>query len=201
MNHLHSIFFALILLLCCSCSQKPLINQQRPSHPLDSLFTWEVETSDKGTQMFLKAPYQPCDTCKTEFLTLSVTKNKSEERPSLISVMLSCYEDEPDRMLARPEFVTFLFLEKTQTDSLEWKTDPLENDLPGFYVGKCEHGTYTCRMADGYTKELYGERTVDVFRKFQKFDEVDFLINCSDGSEKVVKVPLQAFQKQYEALK
>ena len=80
------------------------------------------------------------------------------------------------------------------------KNDLLKNDLPGFYIGKCKDDIYYFRMMSGYGKELYGNSKVDVFRKFQEFDQVNFYIYYSDGSEKEVSVPLKSFQKQYQAL-
>ena len=200
MKYFHSISFILMLFIYSSCFQKPLKTLESPASPLDSLFAWDVEKSGKGSQMFLDVPYQPCDTCEVEYLTLSVAKNKTEKRPAWISIIMPCYEDQPEIELAHPKFSTFLFLKKTTADSLEWNTDAHENDILGFYAGKCKNETYTYRMIDGYTTEMYGKNTIDVFRKFQEFDEVDFFINYSDGSEKVVKVPLQSFQKQYQTL-
>lgn len=200
MKYFHSISFILMLFICGSCFQKPIKGLQESALPLDSLYIWDIEKSDKVSMMFLDVPYQPCDTCEAEYLTLSVAKNKSKKRPEWISIILPCYEDQPKLGVAHPKFSIFLFLKKTPTDRLEWNTDSHENDLLGFYAEKCINETYTYRMKDGNTKEMYGKNTVDVFRKFQEFDEVNFFIYYSDGSEKVVKLPLQSFQKQYQAL-
>lgn len=200
MKYLHSISFILILFIGCSCLRKPLKRLQYPTHSLDSMYLWDIEVSNNGSQMFLDVPFQLCDTCKAEFLTLSVTKNKSEDRPAWISIILPCFEDQPEMELTHPKFVIFSFLKNTQTDSLEWNTDLLENDILGFYAGTCNDETFTYRMMNGYTTEMYGKNTVDVWRKFQEFDQVNFFINYSDGSEKLVKVPLHSYQKQYLAL-
>jgi hypothetical protein len=200
MKYLHTISYILMLIISTSCFQKPLKRLQNPAHQLDSLYTWDVEESDKDSQMFMDIPYQPCDTCEAEYLTLSVAKNKSEERPRWISIILPCDEDQLEDTLAHPKYVLFIFLKKAGTDSLQWKNDLLKNDLPGFYIGKCKDETYTFRMMAGYGKELYGNGSVDVFRKFMEFDQVNFYIYYSGGSEKVVKIPLKSFQKQYDAL-
>ena len=200
MIFIRSFSFILMLFNISSCFQKPLKSQAEPSNSLDSMYRWDVELSDRGSQMFLDVPYLPCDTCEAEYLTLSVSKDKSVERPEWISVILPCYEDPPEMELAHPKFVVYIFLKKTGTDSLEWKNDMLENDLPGFYDGKCKDETYTSRMMAGYGKILYGKDSMDVFRKFQEFDEVNFFIYSSAGTEKVVKIPLKSFQKQYLTL-
>ena len=200
MKYFRSVFLFLMIFIYSSCFQKPLRSQPEPSNSLDSMHHWDVEVSGKGSQMFLDLPYLPCDTCEAEYLTLSVAKNKSKKRPEWISIILPCYEDQPEMEVAHPKFIIFLFLKKTSANSLEWSTDSHENDLLGFYAERCINETYTYRMMDAYTNEIYGENTVDVFRKFQEFDQVNFFIYYSNGSEKVVKVPLHSFQKQYEAL-
>lgn len=200
MKYLHPITFILLIFIFSSCFQKPLKKLQSTSTSIDSTYIWNIETSEKGSMMFLDVPYQPSDSSGKEYLTLSVAKDKSKNRPSWISIILPCPEVQSDTTMARPKLFTFLFLKETEGDSLESKTDLLENSLLLFYFEECTEGTFTVRMIDGFSKDPHTKANVDIFRKFQEFDRVYFFIFYTDGSEKVIKIPLHSFQKQYNEL-
>lgn len=200
MKKINYISFYLILLVFSSCVQKPNKKLQSASTAIDSTYAWDIEKSERGSLMFLDVPYLPSDSSSTEYLTLSVAKDKMKERPAWISIILSCCDSQPDSVFARPKLFTLLFLKETDGDSLENRTDLLQNSPLLFYFGKCTDGTFTVRMMDGFTEDPLNMENVDIFRKFQEFDRVYFFIFYSDGSETVVKVPLHPFQKQYKEL-
>ena len=199
MKNLFSVF--LISMLFSSCFQKPLKNLQETAQKLEPSSGWDIEKSKNGTLMILNTPYKHCDSCDAEYLTLSVAKIELEKRPRWISVTLPCNDNPQELTLANPKFVLFVFLKNLGKDTLQWENDLTGNELPGFYVESCKDQTYTYRMMAGYGKELYGKNSVDVFQRLQEFDQANFYIYSSDGTETVVKVPLLSFQEQYQKLK
>jgi hypothetical protein len=150
---------------------------------LDSIYFWDVKPELTGALMFLDVAYQTCDSCVTDFLTMSVAKHKSRERPDWIAVIL------PDNII-QDEGV-FLFF----TDS-----NNKENRF-SIRVNLSEHNkdTFIVRLKDGFAFDE-NDQKVDILKKFQESDMVYFMIFLPDGEHKTIAFPLKFFKKQYKEL-
>jgi hypothetical protein len=81
MKYILRVFFVLFVFLSLSCNRKSVRTEQEWSAMLDSIYYWDVKPELTGALMFLDVAYQTCDSCITDFLTMSVAKHKSRERP------------------------------------------------------------------------------------------------------------------------
>ena len=93
MKYFHPIFCLFFVFISFSCHRKPVKTEQDWSAKLDSIYFWDVKPELKGAMMFLDLAYHTCDSCVTDFLTMSIAKHTSKPRPDWIAVIL------PDNIL------------------------------------------------------------------------------------------------------
>jgi hypothetical protein len=158
---------------------------------IEDIFKWDIETLENGSMMFLDVAYQRDNTDSTEYLTLTVAKDKTKDRPAFISIII------PNNIVqSNGIFITFA---NSVTKNGE-RTMELTKEKPvRIKFESCGDETCTARVVDGYGSRDNGEK-VDIFQKFLEFDHVLLLVIYPDGSHKSIAVPLFSFKKQYKEL-
>jgi hypothetical protein len=159
-------------------------------------FTWDIEKVPRGTLMFLDVPYQRDNQDSLEYLTLTVAKDRSQDRPAFISLII------PNNVVQQ-DGVFLAFAKSVKTDqSPGWqieleKADPLRI---AFESCSAEKQTCTARIPGGYLTNEKTKEKIDVFQKFLDFDHAYFMVVYPDGSHKSIGVPLFSFKQQYKLL-
>lgn len=155
------------------------------------VFTWDIQKAERGSLMFLDVPYQRDNSDSTEYLTLTVAKDKTKQRPEFISIII------PSNVVrSNGLFVKFA---NSVIKNGERKIELEQGNPVRILFEKCNDETCTARIINGYASHDNGEKE-DVFQKFLDFDHVLFLFIYSDGSHKSVAVPLFSFKQQYKTL-
>ena len=154
-------------------------------------FTCDIQKADRGTLMFLDVPYQRDNADSTEYLTLTVAKDKTKQRPEFISIII------PNNIIQSNGI--FIKFSKTVTKNGKWSMELEKGSPVRIPFENCNAETCTARIIDGYAAHDNGENE-DIFQKFMDFDHVLFLFVYPDGSHKSVAVPLFSFKQQYKAL-
>lgn len=185
MQYFRSTVCILIAFLISSCNRKSIRTEDDWSALLDSIYFWDVKPELTGALMFLDVAYQTCDSCVTDFLTMSVAKHKSRARPDWIAAIF------PDNIIQ--EEGVFLFFR----NSNEENNQSMEEE-GSIWVNLSEHkkDTYIVRLKDGFALDENNEK-VDILKKFQESDMVYFMIFLPDGGHKTIALPLENFKKQY----
>jgi hypothetical protein len=188
MKYFHLVFCFLFVFISFSCHDKPVQTEQDWSAKLDSIYFWDVKPELKGAMMFLDVAYRTCDSCVTDFLTMSIAKHKSKTRPDWIAVIL------PDNILQ--EQGVFLFFEDSK-DSTNSMHKSQEKAL-SIRVNLSEHtnDTFVVRLKDGFAFDKNNQK-IDILKKFKESDIVYFMIFLPDGGHKTISLPLKYFKKQY----
>lgn len=155
------------------------------------IFTWDIQKTGLGTLMFLDVPYQRENAGSTEYLTLTVAKGKTKQRPDFISVII------PNNVVQSNGI--FIKFAKTVTKNGQRGMELEKVNPVRIQFERCNDETCTARMIDGYAKHDNGD-IEDIFQKFMAFDHVLFLFIYPDGSHKSVAVPLFTFREQYKKL-
>jgi hypothetical protein len=156
-------------------------------------FTWDLQKSAKGTLMFLDVPYTREGQDSAEYLTLTVAKNKSAERPEWISVII------PGNIVqANGIFIAFANTIKT-SDGLS-KMELEKKSTKRIAFESCKGETCTARIPGGYLPDEKTGDPIDILQNFLDYDHVLFLFTYADGSHKSVAIPLFTFKQQYKAL-
>ncbi|QTE36551.1 hypothetical protein J3L18_26035 [Mucilaginibacter gossypii] len=154
-------------------------------------FTWDIQTEAKGSIMFLDVPYDHDGA--TEYLTMTIAKNKSVARPVFISVIIPSNINQTNGV-----FIAFAKTIKNSTGEFEVQ---IEKGLTArLKFEKCDDNDCTTRMVDCYVIDNESHKRVDVLNGFLKYDHVMFLFLYKDGSHKSVSVPLFSFKTQFKAL-
>lgn len=148
------------------------------------VFTWDLQkVPGKGTLMFLDVPYMRDGQDSSEYLTLTVAKDETQNRPAFISVIV------PSNVVqSNGIFIKF------GNEELE-KGEPVR-----LHFEACHDDICTARIIDGYAIDEETKEKVDIFQKFLNFRRVYFLFIYPDGTHKSVAVPLFSFQEQYKKL-
>jgi hypothetical protein len=150
-----------------------------PKDSMDYFFVWDVEDLPKGRMMYLDVPYTVDG--KTEYLSLTVAKETSNERPSFISVIVP-------NDLSDSKIMEIVFTYKN--DSLTQTVYPkFEN---------CQEDYCTFRMLNAYAVDKANNQ-VDVIRNFLRYDVVYFNFERKNGLKSSVSVPLYSFREQYKS--
>ena len=181
----------LSLLLLANTYSQNADTSKAAADALEKIFTWDIEKTEKGTLMFLDVAYQRNNSDSTEYLTLTVAKNKTKDRPGFISIII------PNNIVhSNGIFIAFAnSVVKNGARTMELETGkPVRIQLE-----RCGDETCTARVVDGYASRDSGEK-VDIFQKFLDYDHVLFLFIYADGSHKSVAVPLAIFKEQYKKL-
>lgn len=167
------------MLILVACGGKPAKQQTEAESFVNeavNMFTWDVEKMEKGVMMFLDVPYTSTDSI--EYLSLTVAKEWSDQRPEFISVIVPIDVDPSSG-------VRLLFMKNdfAKTRKIYLKLEPSEND---FLVS---------RIMKGYSADAE-----DVFQCFLNYNQVFFDFVKLNGDSVSVSVPLYTFQKQYSEL-
>src|SRR5438270_4615792 len=80
------ILSVVLLLLLGYNSYAQTSGNNKTSNDLIKEFTWDVQKEEKGAMMFLDVAYQRDNSDSAEYLTLTVAKDKTKQRPDFISV-------------------------------------------------------------------------------------------------------------------
>ncbi len=182
--NLLSLIPILLLVGCNSPKDKPAtipVQSKQDSigkNAIDSLFVWEVETLPKGKMMYLDVPYSVDG--KTEYLSLTVAKEATNERPTFISVIVPNDLDES------------VIMEMTFKDKEDSRSQTVYPDFD-----KCKEDYCTFRINNGYAVDK-AKKEVDVFRNFLRYDVVYFSFVRKNGAKYSVSVPLYSFKEQYK---
>lgn len=156
-------------------------------------FDWDIQQGQRGTIMFLDIPYYRDNQESEEYLTLTVAKDYSKNRPEFISVIV------PNNVV--PDNGIFLTFGNTIKDNNGHRQIALEDKGPyRIDFENCNDQTCTARIIGGYIKDNDTITQVDIFQKFLDFDHVYFLFVYPDVSHKSVSVPLFSFKQQYSTL-
>jgi hypothetical protein len=188
MQYFRFAFCLLFVFLCFSCNRKSTRTEDDWSALLDSIYFWDVKPELTGALMFLDVAYQTCDSCLTDFVTMSIAKHKSGTRPDWIAVIF------PDNIIQ--EEGVFLFFRNSDEENNQ-STEEVGSIRVN--VGEHRKDTYIVRLKDGYALDENNEK-VDILKKFQESDMVYFMIFLPDGGHKTIAFPLKNFKKQYNEL-
>ncbi|TFF35199.1 hypothetical protein [Mucilaginibacter psychrotolerans] len=180
--------FLLITLFTNQCySQSTPKRLQKVVDAAVKTFTWDIETEEKGSMMFLDVPYD--GNGKTEFLTLTVAKDTAADRPAFISVIVPNSLNQKNGI-----FIAFaqnsagggMAIVKASTTRLNFEA--------------CNNEDCTARMVKAYAHSDERNQDVDILANMLQYDHVMFLMVYPDGSHKSVAVPLFSFKEQYKKL-
>ena len=188
MQYFRSAFCILLVFIIFSCNRNSTRSEDDWSALLDSIYFWDVKPELTGALMFLDVAYQTCDSCVTDFLTMSIAKHKSRERPDWIAAIF------PDNIIQ--EEGVFLFFRNSNAEN-----NQSTEEESSIRVNLSEHkkDTYIVRLKDGYALDENNQK-VDILKKFQESDMVYFMIFLPDGGHKTIALPLKTFKKQYKEL-
>lgn len=188
MRYFRSAFYILLVFIIFSCNRKPTVSEDDWLTVLDSIYYWDIEPELTGAIMYLDIAYQTCDSCVTDFLTMSIAKHKSRIRPDWIAVIL------PDNI--NQEEGVFLFFRNSNEEN-----NQSTEEEGTIRVDLSEHrkDTYIVRLKDGYALDENNQK-VDILKKFQESDMVYFMIFLPDGGHKTIALPLKNFKQQYKEL-
>ncbi|HEY9004384.1 MAG TPA: hypothetical protein VIM89_23710 [Mucilaginibacter sp.] len=185
----------LLCILIISCSIKITYAQQTDIKALaDSAvksFTWDIQKEAKGAMMFLDIPYDHDG--KTEYLSLTVAKDKLKDRPAFISVIVPSG-------LNQSNGIFMAFANSVKSASGEPKLELVKGTSLRLNFERCDDKDCTARIINGYWNDKEDNKQVDVLKDFFEYDHVLFLILYNDGSHKSIAVPLFSFKKQYKTL-
>jgi hypothetical protein len=152
-------------------------------------YTWDVQTFEKGSIMFLDVPY--LIEGRTDFLTLSVAKSRKTDRPEFMSVIIPNSIDKQQ--------VFFLIFAKTVMKEGQWSIEPDKRTMIRLDFDYCDSTTCRTRMFKGFAKGEIKTDSVDVFSRFFEYDHASFMI-FEHGQHQTIMVPLFSFKEQYKKL-
>lgn len=188
MQYFRPAFCILLVFIIFSCNRKSTRSEEDWSTLLDSIYFWDVKPELTGALMFLDVAYQTCDSCVTDFVTMSIAKHKSRIRPDWIAVIF------PDNIIQ--EEGVFLFF-RDSNDGNSQSTE--EEGSIRVNLGEHRKDTYIVRLKDGFAVDENNQK-VDILKRFQESDMVYFMIFLTDGGHKTIALPLKNFKKQYKEL-
>ncbi|HTD39018.1 MAG TPA: hypothetical protein VK671_00255 [Mucilaginibacter sp.] len=160
-------------------------------HDTAFLFTWDIQKEAKGSLMFLDVPYGHDG--KTEYLSITVAKDTSKDRPAFISVIVPS-------AINQSNGIFMAFANNAKSVSGEPKLEIAKDHTVRLNFEKCGDTDCAARIINGYWNDKEDNKQVDVLKNFLEYDHVLFLILYNDGGHKSVAVPLFSFKKQYKAL-
>src|SRR5438270_8011150 len=154
--------FVLLLLLGYN-SYAQTSDNNKTSNDLIKEFTWDVQKEEKGAMMFLDVAYQRENSDSTEYLTLTVAKDKTKQRPDFISVIIPSNVTQSNGI-----FITFA---KIVTTNGEQRMELQKAKPVRINFETCKDATCTARVIDGYAKQENGD-CEDIFQKFLTYAHV-----------------------------
>ena len=141
--------------------------------------------------MFLDVKYKDETRNSTEYLSLTVAKNRQQKRPEFISVIV------PDN-ISQANGLFIKFSKSVKGKNGEWCMEMEKDSISRAAFEGCRNSSCTARFMGGYLMSEKGR--TDIFQKFFDFDHALFLFVYPDGTHKSVAVPLFSFKEQYKAL-
>lgn len=186
LKQLPFLLLIIFLVACNSASDKgtKVITKNKKSTSniatkVDSLFVWDVEILPKGIMMYLDVPYTVDG--KTEYLSLTLAREATNDRPTFISVIVPNNLDDS-------EIMEMMFTNRNYSLS--------QTVYPDF--DKCKDNFCAFRMNNAYAVDK-AKKVVDVIRNFLTYDVVYFNFVRRNGAKSSVSVPLYSFKKQYKS--
>ena len=155
------------------------------------LFTWDIKKEDKGTLMFLDVAFDHGG--KTEYLSLTVAKDKSKDRPVFISVIVPSDINQDNGI-----FMTFA--KSVKRASGESNLEIAKDLTVRLNFEKCDNRDCIARIINSYADDKESNKKVDILKSMLAYDHVLFLFLYADGGHKSVAVPLFSFKAQYKTL-
>jgi hypothetical protein len=182
----------LLLLFACTASHAQQSGDiQAFADSIIKSFTFDLQTEEKGTMMFLDVPYMREGQDSADVLTLTVAKDKNKPRPAFISIIVPSDVDS----------VNGIFIEFANGEKVDGKwTEKLTGNAVKVPFEKFNGQYRTARIWDGYATDAETKKQVDIFKGFMDNDNVFFLFLYPDGSHKSVGVLLKPFHDQYKKL-
>lgn len=152
------------------------------------IFTWSVNENDKGYMMTLDYPYpmsQPID-----YLSLTIIKPKSSNRPYLFSCAVSSIID-PKKGIS----IYFGSYDKVKRENLKISSNKIENipfsDIYDEYI----------KIAFENMVVKTKKNEVDIFNEMLNYDYIFFVFYNKSGEKYSIGYPLLTFKEQYQTLK
>ncbi|MDQ1164331.1 hypothetical protein [Flavobacterium sp. SORGH_AS_0622] len=191
-----------LIILNISCSDikknKPIQSTEIDSShdtvkkALETAYTWDIQKTDKGTLMFLDVGYQHGESSQEEeFLTLTVAKNKTKQRPEFINIIL------PNN-IERSNGILIAFGQYSDKDQNP-EVKLIENIKVKVEFKDCNNEDCTARLLDGFANREDGQKE-DIFNDFLKYNFLFLLFTYPDGSHKSVMIPLANFKEQFRKI-
>jgi hypothetical protein len=154
-------------------------------------FTWDVQKFPKGEMMFIDVPY--LHDKKTDYLTITVAKNKSVNRPAFISVIVPAN-------VSKANGIFIGFAKDVKDSAGKRKLEIIKGLTCHLDFEKCDTALCTARIMGGYLVDAETKNKLDEYQHFLTYDHLMFLVVYADGSHKSIAVPLFSFRKQYQTL-
>ena len=156
-------------------------------------FVWDIERHENGALMYLEVPYTYGTETDVEYMTLTVAKKYSKERPDFISIIL------PNNILSELGIrILFSKTEKTDSDNMTLERD---NNITEVQIESSTKETCTFRIVEGFVLNTETNTKIDLLAKLLEFDHLFVNFTLNDRRQKSVSVPLYSLKKQYNELK
>jgi hypothetical protein len=149
------------------------------------LYQWDIKTYEKGSLMFLDVPFNRPDNKETEYITISIAKNRFKERPENIVIMAP-------RIIKKGDGL-FLSFSNCLSDTGKIHFIDFEDIQPN-------NKFYRAPIIDGYYTQVYSSERVDIFELFKNSMILYIGWRYPNGGFKKIMLPLSSFQNQYSKL-
>lgn len=171
-------------------AQEIKIEESALGDSLMNAAVWEVDTSQLGALMFLDVPYLHNDS--ESFVTLTVGKEPTMTRPSVISFMIP----EPVEQ-EKGLYLSFASRIKRADGSYALEIDTTTQTHITYQ--DCNVQFCTARIKDAYASGRVGVKRADIFADFMKYDYL-LLIYFDSTTHQNIRVPLASFKRQFRAI-
>lgn len=154
-------------------------------------FTWDIDSRENGTMMFMEILYYDENVKIKDYLSLTIAKDKGRIRPNFISLILPSYIDSTNGV--------FLFFtnRKYDEENSNYQFDLENKSSLHISFDKISSETCTARFWDGYSKDKSTGLIKDVFQFMLEYDSIFVMYYNKDGSYKSISVPLFSFREQF----
>lgn len=155
-------------------------------------FKWDIEKPAKGFIMFLDVPFKRENQRTLEYITLTVAKDKTKERPDFISIIV------PNNILQSNGLIiafTYRNISDKNAGILIHKERLIKIEFE-----KCNSQDCTARIVDCFAIDQETNNKYDTFNDFLTADQLLIILVYPDKSHKSIMIPLFSFRKQYNDL-
>ena len=180
----------LIITSLTFCDRGPKENKSELEAQMNA---WDIMEYDKGAIMFLDVPYRRDNSENTEYITISVVKENSNERPKSIKFIIpGNIEKSKDVSL---HFANYL-ISKDSKPQIEFsKGEAIMVSLKRF-----DDEDYYIEFPDGYYLMNDSNEYMDIFDMFLNWDRIFMLLHYPDESQKSIMISLTTFKNTYNSL-